>query len=64
MAPSRSLIKVGFPQRQRDGKLALCFLAGKGTQMGLIAGGYSCPQCCAMNEEIPTQCPVSFPTEI
>ncbi|KAL1505082.1 hypothetical protein AB1Y20_008841 [Prymnesium parvum] len=58
MAPSRSLVKVGFPARQRDGAPSLCFLAGKGTQTALLPGGYSCPQCCATQEEIPTQCPV------
>ena len=58
MAPSRSLIKVGFPERQPEGVAQLCFLAGQGHTMGLAERVYTCPQCCANQQEIPTQCPV------
>ena len=61
MAPARDLIKFGFPSRMPTGHPVLCFLAGKGTQLGMHDGGYTCPQCGANHEEVPTTCPVCQP---
>ena len=58
MAPARQLIKFGFPSRLPTGRPVLCFLAGRGAELGLRDGGYTCPQCDAKHEEVPTECPV------
>ena len=59
MAPSRALIKVGFPdKRAEDAPPVMAFTPGGGMETALCQGAYQCPQCSAYHTELPTQCNV------
>mmetsp|Transcript_55279 Transcript_55279/g.91541 ORF Transcript_55279/g.91541 Transcript_55279/m.91541 type:complete len:407 (+) Transcript_55279:95-1315(+) len=58
-APSNSLMRIGFPVKRKAGsKPGLCFSSGSSGPIGLSDASYECPQCCTLQQDIPTECAV------
>ncbi|EOD08413.1 hypothetical protein EMIHUDRAFT_68255 [Emiliania huxleyi CCMP1516] len=59
LAPTNSLVKVGFPSRVPPGGApALTYSAGSSKPEVRADGGFACPQCGVLHAELPTECPV------
>ena len=59
VAPTNSLIRVGFPRRQSDAKPTLGFSPGApANKATLCYAPYRCPQCDAAHTDLPTQCQI------
>ena len=57
-APSNSLVRVGFPKREKTNAPTLGFTPGGGVTPTMVLAPYRCPQCSAAHTELPTECPV------